>query len=227
MTDSETLRDPLPETALKAGRKMVGPYLRRKYDIHVFDADRVPKTGPVLVLSNHIGWLDGPLLVALTPRPVHSLVKSESYVGKTAKLLDTVGQVPVLRTGIDANAMRTMKSALAHGQAVLVYPEGTRNQGLFKRIYPGAAYLAVSSGAPIVPVALFGTRIGDEDREAKPEKGRRIEIHYGEPFSLKKIDSPISKLELTLAQEELRLKLAMHVQTAQAQAQIELPERVA
>lgn len=226
MTDVIELRPKLPETMLKIGRAWFSRYFYRNYDIVTYGDHLVPKTGPVLLLSNHIGWLDGPLLVALAPRAPHSLVKSEAYEGKTAKMLDAVGQVSVLRKGTDANAMRTMRSSLLRGQVVLVYPEGTRGQGMFRSIYGGAAYLAATTGAPIVPIALFGTRIGTEDREAKPEKGRRIEIHYGEPFTMPKLQSPINKKQLEEFKEEMRTKLSDHVRRAQTISQVELPERI-
>ena len=226
MTEVIELRPKLPETMLKIGRAWFSRYFYRNYDIVTYGDHLVPQTGPVLLLSNHIGWLDGPLLVALAPRPPHSLVKSEAFEGKTAKMLNAVGQVSVLRNGTDANAMRTMRSALLRGQVVLVYPEGTRGQGMFRSIYGGAAYLAATTGAPIVPIALFGTRIKTEDREAKPEKGRRIEIHYGEPFAMPKLQSPINKNELEEFKEDLRTKLSDHVRRAQSISQVELPERI-
>ena len=99
-------------------------------------------------------------------------------------LLRLVGQIKVGRHRTDAGAMRQAVAALEAGQVVTIYPEGHRGDGEFNRFKGGVAWLALRTGAPIVPVAMFGTRQPGEPAEAKPERGTRLDIVYGAPIQL-------------------------------------------
>ena len=118
-------------------RKLVGPYFNRHWDIHERGQGNVPESGPVIFASNHIGWLDGPLLFVRLPRAAHALVKEEEFTGRTGRLLNFVGQIKVSRNRNDTGALRRADAALAAGQAVLIYPEGSRGEGEFKRFKGG------------------------------------------------------------------------------------------
>lgn len=217
-------RAALPEGVLRGLRGPTRRRIRRKWEIHERGTGYVPETGPVILASNHIGWLDGPLLVALSPRPVHALVKSEAYdSGRTARLLRRTGQVKIRRQGVDAGAVRSAVGALRHEQAILMFPEGSRGAGDFGSIFPGIGYLSIITGAPIVPVALFGTRLEDEDREAKPPKGRRIEIHYGRSFWFAPMDPPRRQDDIRAAAHEIQVRLQRHLESALQSSQVALP----
>lgn len=172
----------MPENGLRTLRRYVTKWFDKRWEIHQRGEHRVPKEGPVILASNHIGWLDGPLLFLKAPRPAHALVKSELFVGRTGRLLNYAGQIPITRGRTDVGALRTAADALAAEQVVIVYPEGRRGDGELRQIKNGVAWLALVSGAPIVPVAIFGTREPGAASESRPPRGARIDIVYGDPI---------------------------------------------
>jgi 1-acyl-sn-glycerol-3-phosphate acyltransferase len=182
----------LPEQGLKTLRRFAQRWIDRRWDVHALGEENVPAEGPVILASNHIGWLDGPLLFLKAPRPGHALVKHQAFVGRTGRLLRYAGQISVDRTRTDSTAVRSAADALAAGQVVIVYPEGKRGAGELRKIKPGVAWLALVSGAPIVPIAIFGTREPGADSESRPPKGARIDVVYGEPISFEAVEWPRS-----------------------------------
>ena len=180
----------LPENGLRTLRRFAQSWLDRRWEIHQRGESKVPKDGPAILASNHIGWLDGPLLFLKAPRPAHALVKQEAFVGRTGKLLNYAGQIKLDRRHTDAGALRTAADSLAAGQVVIVYPEGHRGDGELREIKNGTAWLALVSGAPIVPVVIFGTREPGAPSESRPTKGARIDIVYGESIQFPALPWP-------------------------------------
>lgn len=200
-------------------------YLHRRWDIRLHGADRVPKTGPVILASNHIGWLDGPLLVAIAPRPVHALVKSEMFVGRTGRLLRASGQIPVVRNTIDIAAVRFCIRALRDDQVVAIYPEARRGNGEFERLRDGYTYLALVTGARVVPVAIFGTRESGEPVSSVPPAGRRLDVVYGEPIDIAAQPWPRTPGLVEATSRRLRTGLVEHLSEAQDLTGCTLPGR--
>lgn len=217
---------PLRTGGLKALRSVLGPHIRRRWDINERGEWYVPSDGPVIIASNHIGWLDGPLLIATTPRPAHALVKKESFTGKHGVLLRFAGQIKVDRDGTDAGAVRRAVQALRAGQPVVLYPEGTRGDGEFTAIKGGIGYLALVTGAPIVPVAIFGTRKAGEASDARPEKGARIDVIYGPPIQFMNHSWPREKESVTEATEQIHEHLLAHLADAKTKTNLELPGKL-
>ena len=119
----------------------------------VLGADRVPATGPVLVASNHTSAIDGPLLHGAIGRGSHIIVKEEMFSGVIGFLLRNAGQIPVDRKNGRA-ALTTALALLNEGRLVGVFPEGTRGRGDVSSTKAGIAWLAVRSGAMVVPVGF-------------------------------------------------------------------------
>jgi 1-acyl-sn-glycerol-3-phosphate acyltransferase len=175
-------RVPHPARALlHRGRPAARALLRSRYRIRTHHTDRVPARGPVVLAANHIGVIDGPLLAILSPRPVHALTKHEMFRGRTGRFLARVGQVPVDRFHPDPAAIRTSLRVLRDGGVVGVFPEGRRGDGELRRFHHGAAYLALVSGAPVVPVILLGTREPGGGADSTPPRGSTFDLVYGEP----------------------------------------------
>lgn len=213
----------LSATSLRWLRPLAGAYVRRRWEVRAHGEGNVPASGPVIFASNHIGWFDGPLLVATVPRDAHALTKSEMFEGKTGRLLRFAGQISTNRRATDAGAVRKAVTALRAGQAIIVYPEGSRGAGEFDKVKAGAAYLALVTGAPIVPVALFGTRLAGEHKDARPSKGQRFDIVYGSPITMEALDWPRDKASVAKANDELRGLLRSHLHDSRTRVKAELP----
>lgn len=213
----------MPETVLRVARRAARGFFRRRWDIRETGREHVPAAGPVILASNHLGWLDGPLLVATAPRPAHAMVKEEEFLGRTGRLLRAVGQIKVSRTRNDSGALRRSVGALARGQCVLIYPEGARGDGEMTTFKGGVTYLALVTGAPVVPVALFGTRSAGEPASARPPRGARLDIVYGEPIRLPMQEWPRDRGMMADAGVQIHDHLRAHISRAKDALQRDLP----
>lgn len=171
-----------PRRALRGLRPISAWLVRRRYDVRVHGSDRVPAAGGVILAANHVGIIDGPLLAIYAPRPVHALTKHEMFTGRLGGFLRQTGQIPLDRFTADPGAIRSSLRVIRDGGAVGIFPEGTRSSGRLDVFHPGAAYLALVTGAPVVPVTLIGTRAADDGSGSLPEPGTAIEIVFGEPW---------------------------------------------
>lgn len=213
----------LPEKGLLTLRKYAQRWIDRRWDVHQSGEGQVPTEGPVILAPNHIGWLDGPLLFLKAPRPAHALVKSEAFTGRTGKLLDYAGQVRIDRSRRDAAAVRVSADALAAGQVLIVFPEGRRGDGELRRIKSGLAWLGLVSGAPIVPVAIFGTREPGAASESRPTKGARIDVVYGEPIRFEAVGWPRSSELVDDVSKQVLQHLRAHLASARNTTKRGLP----
>lgn len=167
------------------GRPLCHALLHALWRVRVHGVAHIPPTGRVLLAGNHSGILDGPLLYGVSPRPVHALTKEEVFIGPLRPLLLAVGQIPVNRTALlDLAALRACLGVLNDDRALAVYPEGSRGTGDFATIKDGVAWLALRSGAPVVPVAAFGVRRPDGRVAVPPRPGTRVDIFFGRPFTV-------------------------------------------
>lgn len=206
---------PLPRARwIWAGRAFARKALRRRYDIHLEGADLVPRRGPVILASNHMGYADGPLLVGLAPRPVHALVKHTIFVGRLGYALTQAGQISINRAQLDPRAVKTCLRVLSAGGVVGIYPEGVRGRGDVHRTQPGAAYLALVTGAPVVPVACLGTRDDGAPVDRMPTTGSRLDLVFGPPMRFDPIPWPRTKQRVADVQAEIHATLAAHVRAA-------------
>jgi len=223
MSQSAVLSPGLPETGLRLLRSTFGGFMLRHWEIAERGQGYVPDDGPVIIASNHAGWLDGPLLFIKAPRDVHALVKEEEFEGKNARLLRAISQIRVARNRVDTGAMRRAASALSAGQAVGIFPEGARGDGELHTIKHGIAYLALVSGAPIVPLAMFGTREQGADASSRPPKGARIDLVYGRPLQIEAQPWPRTKNLIDEAAAQIHEHLLAHLAWAKGAVKRELP----
>ena len=133
---------------------------------HVSGRENVPATGAVILASNHLSFIDSIVIPLVSPRKVAMLAKAEYWGGKGVKgwwtrtLFASLGAQPVERDTHRAAqaALDTAMSVLDEGDAFAIYPEGTRSRdGRLARGKTGVAWLALTAGCPIVPVAVKGT----------------------------------------------------------------------
>lgn len=191
-------------------------YLSRRYDVHVHGVEHFPRRGPLIIASNHVGLLDGPVLTAFAPRPVHALTKKEVFEGTMGHVLRSLGQIPLSRHEFDLTAIKDCLKVLRDGGVVAIYPEGTRGDGELGVVHGGVAYLAMVTGAPVMPVAVFGTREPGGHTESVPTPGARIDLVYGEPVHFERLPWPRTKQQVRRATAELRKTLLDHLVHAKA-----------
>lgn len=150
----------------------------------------VPSTGPVIIASNHLSFSDSIFMPLVVPRKVTFLAKSEYFTSPGPKGLlkkltfIALGQVPVDRSGGRRSeaALITGLQVLADGNCLGIYPEGTRSpDGRLYKARTGIARLAIESGAPIIPVAMFNTDKIQPTGKVIP-KVKRVGMTFGEPI---------------------------------------------
>lgn len=149
--------------------------------------ENVPRTGGLLVIGNHIAGADPPLLGASFPRPLHFMAKVEWFKNP---LLGFLGRsllcFPVVRHTADRSALRFTLSLLQAGEAVCLYPEGTRSRDLkLQAPEAGAGFLARRAGVPILPVATWGGEDVLPTGARFPRRtGTEVHLVFGKPFNL-------------------------------------------
>ena len=144
--------------------------------------EHVPTTGPVLLVANHSSFLDPPLVGGVAPRQLSFMAKAELFkVPLFGGLIRRLNARPVRREGADAAALRTALRILQDGGVLLMFPEGTRGpEGTLREPKPGAAMLAVMSGAPVVPVFVQGSGRAWPRGQTLPRPAK-VTVTFGHP----------------------------------------------
>jgi len=171
-------------------RAFLTPFLMILFRPKVKGLRNVPGNGPVIIASNHLSFSDSIFMPLVVPRKVTFLAKSEYFTSPGPKGLlkkltfIALGQVPVDRSGGRRSeaALITGLKILAEGKCLGIYPEGTRSpDGRLYKGRTGIARLAIESGAPIIPVAMFNTEKIQPTGTVVP-KVMRVEMIFGEPM---------------------------------------------
>jgi 1-acyl-sn-glycerol-3-phosphate acyltransferase len=196
---------------------------RTLWRVRVHRVELVPRRGPVILAANHIGILDGPLLVAISRRLCFALVKHELFTGVGGAIFAHVGQIPINRRTVDKRAISRCVQVLRAGKVLAVFPEGIRGAGEMNFARGGAAYLALVTGAPIVPVAILGTREAGQTTSEMPHRRAPIHVVYGEPIHLERSGWPRRKEVVAELTEQVRRQLSDHIVAAQELTGLPLP----
>ena len=195
------------------------------YRLDVRGSHHVPTSGPVILAANHCGLLDGPVLVATSPRPVHTLSKSELFsTDLLAALMHWGGQISVEYRQPDRGALARAVATLEAGAVLGIFPEGHRSRGDVAQARNGIGYLLRAIPAPVVPVAILGTRKTGKSPGWMPGPGQRISVTFGEPVECGNVARTLRGV--SYATEQIRQVLAAHVEVSQQRVGIRLPDDV-
>ena len=156
-------------------------------DVRPIGHHHIPAAGPVILASNHIGYLDFSFVALAPPRPrrrVRFLARNDLFEGVVGSALRAMGQIPVDVHGDPLTAYAAAEAALRRGEVLGIHPEGTISPSFVpRRGRTGAVRLAQATGAPIVPVAVWGSqRLLTKWQPRRLRPGVCVTVRYGAPW---------------------------------------------
>ena len=144
----------------------------------------VPQKGPVILAPNHVSMLDPPLVGIVCGRWPYTMAKAELFKGVLGWVIEQMGTFPIHRGQADRRALKIARKLLDEGQALLIFPEGTRTRnGELGEAEIGVAMLAHASRAAVVPIFIAGTQ-GAFSPAHPGFAVVRTEIRIGKPLPL-------------------------------------------
>ena len=167
-----------------------------------------PPGGPLIIVANHQSNFDPPLISACIPRKTWFLAKDTIFRGPVVSwFLTAYGAFPVKREAADLQAFRWTLRQLDNGQAVVVFPEGTRSRGGLQEASVGVVRLALKSQASLLPIGITGTeRLGNVARVFYPTG--RIRVNIGRVFTLPVLEGRPNREVLGSLTEMIMLRIA-------------------
>lgn len=176
---------------------VAGPLLRTLFRPRLAGVENIPATGPVILASNHLSFIDSVILPLVIRRRIYFLAASTYFEGRgpgrwaVARFLRATGMIPIDRSGGKASeaSLQAGMSVLTKGDVLGIYPEGGRSRdGRAHRGRTGVARMALESGAPVVPVAMI-----DTDKVMPSEGGGRVKIQrigisFGPPLDFSEFE---------------------------------------
>ncbi len=164
-------------------RALFVPFFLVYFRMQRVGREHLPRSGPLLLASNHRSFLDPFVIGTLVRRPVYYMAKRELFEKRwQAWVLNALGAFPVDRGAGDRDAMETARAILARGDCVVVFPEGTRvRPGPLGEPRRGIGRLALETGAPVAPVAVIGS---DAVRRGWRIRPRKVRLRVGAPSAL-------------------------------------------
>jgi 1-acyl-sn-glycerol-3-phosphate acyltransferase len=190
LTDTAAGLDGFRERALTRGvnpflywtlRAILVPFFLIYFRMQRIGREHLPRSGPLLLASNHRSFLDPFVIGTLVRRPVYYMAKRELFEKRwRAWLLNALGAFPVDRGAGDTAAIDTARAILARGDCVVVFPEGTRvRTGPLGDPRRGVGRLALETGVAVAPVAVIGT---EDVRRGWRIRPRKVRIRVGAPI---------------------------------------------
>jgi 1-acyl-sn-glycerol-3-phosphate acyltransferase len=189
-------------------RFLVLVVLRRA--LRVTGRERIPRTGPALVVSNHVSLCDPALVGPFIRRPdVYFMAKSDAFRKRWhAYILRGYNAFPVVRQTADRPALRHALDVLASGHVLVMFPEGSRSSDhKIARPHAGVGFIARHSGVPVIPAAIWGTEnVMPKDRLIP--RHAMVHLTYGEPFHLPERNTDGSRMSHQQSTDYMMSKVA-------------------
>jgi 1-acyl-sn-glycerol-3-phosphate acyltransferase len=164
-------------------RLLLKPLLHAALRLEIVGREKIPKTGPFILVANHQSFLDPVIVQVICPRPLHTLAKSTQFTSSfMGWVMPRVNAIPTRRYRIEAQGVRVVLRRLAAGEAVGVYPEGERSwDGSIQPFRRGTIRVLLKAGVPVVPCGLAGS-YDVWPRWSKTIKRRKVRVEFGDPI---------------------------------------------
>lgn len=172
-------------------------------DVRVVGRQNVPKDGAFILASNHLSWMDVPLVPAYLKRKVVYMAKEETFYSKIGWMVRFMGAFPVKRGEADRQSLRAADQQLKAGKVFIIFPEGTRSKiRKLAKAHAGLGMIALRSGVPVVPVAIWGSEYAL--KKFRP----RITISFGEPLILTPKGKKVTREDIEDATDQVMRHIA-------------------
>ncbi len=193
---------------------LLGPLLRLIYRPRVRGIANIPRTGGFILAANHISFVDSLFMPLLCPRPVVFLGKADYFESwRTRWFFRGANVIPVRRQGGPAGEAAILAGidALKRGDAVGIYPEGTRSpDGRLYRGKTGVARMALEARVPVIPVSIRGTRDVMPLDARVPRPTGKVLVEFGKPLSFDRYhDRPRDRFVLRSVTDEIMYEIMM------------------
>jgi len=192
-------------------RVLISITARLLWHIRIEGKSNIPATGAFLLCPVHRSNVDGPLTAIFTKRQMRYFAKSEMFKPKAfARLISSMGAIPVNRGNPDRQALKACLDVLADGWGLVLFPEGGRKSGpVVEEVQEGAVYLATRANVPVVPVGIDGSDAANPKGTGRL-KSSRIRVVIGEPMTFGQTGdgARVSRNSIREGTEELRQRLA-------------------
>lgn len=210
----EAVRRPTAKISFKIARGLLEALFRVMTRFEIRGRENLPQNGPIIAVCNHVHLID-PIshIISILPRDSIFMAKEELFrywpIPIFRILMDIAEAFPVRRRGTPEErqqAMRYGEKVLAEGLVFGMYPEGTRSKtGQLKEAYHGCAIIALRSGAPLIPVCIWGTeKLKGIGWLSRP----KVTISFGQPFTLPAIEGEPTNDQLKSLTEYIMQQLA-------------------
>jgi len=189
----------LADLIYKVTRNIFKVYARLIMRVEVKGVENIPESGPFVVMSNHISYLDPPLIGSIIPQKVHYMAKAELFENRiVGAFLKKLGAFPLKRGTGDSRAFRKAIKILRNDQVLGIFPEGTRYpEGSPGEPHSGSVMLAIMAKSPILPIGIKNIK----------RKGR-TKVIIGEPLVLEEyFGKKLSKEERQEVANEVMSKI--------------------
>ena len=189
-------------------------YCRVVYKLDAQRIENVPVQGPVILAPNHFSHMDHWFVGVILPRHVRFMAKSQMFKGLPMEwFLAHMGAFPVRRGQHDEEAVTTTLALLRRGEAIVMYPEGGRSRSgeIGPRARPGIGRMALESGAPLVPIALYGS---ERARNWRRLEFPAVTVRYGEPIRPAREVNPTRERQQEVADAVLAAVRGLHREIA-------------
>lgn len=198
----ERARTREPDWAYELTRVLTSVYAYSFLRARAISVQNVPGSGPVILAPNHFSFMDHFLIGCFLRRKVRFMAKSQLFKPPMQFIYTHGGVFPVRRGARDEETFITARSILARGGALAMYCEGGRSRTgkLAERAKPGIGRLALETGAPVVPIAIYGSsRVRNWKRLQFP----KVTVQYGEPVRWELVEHSTREQQQAVADQVL------------------------